>query len=226
MSKPAFSRGCGEIQLGFVLKCSMQADRWDCFANRPNQCCGDCCAVNVSLIATQKKLICAMQPTFDPNDLNDDPLSSDWFASPSSPSSGLSSAFTSAPAPQLLPPLLKPPVMPSNEDEMFLKGLERRMEALTRKKPSVACPVPLNIDKAHYPDENKLYQTKFEAETEPLLIETETASILDIPSLDPAQHPRYASLAPQPSSSKTMMNEEEESGEEDAEEANYGALEG
>lgn len=164
-----------------------------------------------------------MQPSFDPIHASDDPLSIDWIAIHSSASAGPQIAPTASNSIQMLPPLLKPPVMPTNEDEMFIQSLERRLDALKRKRPSVDASLPLNRDITLYPDDITIYQTKLEAETEPLLLESELMTIPAIPDLDPSKHPRYGSLATNVTQ-KVFREQEIDDTETENVETSYGEL--
>ena len=165
-----------------------------------------------------------MQPSFDPNRASDDPLSIDWISIHSNVSTGPHVATTAGNSTSMLPPLLKPPVMPTNEDELYIQSLERRLDALKRKRPSVEANLPLHRDPTLYPDDHAIYQTKLEAEMEPLLIHSELIVIPALLELDPSLHPRHGSLAA-PVIHKTESKEENiDDSESDEDSTSYGEL--
>lgn len=151
-----------------------------------------------------------MEPSFNPFGEQDDPTGSDWM--------NVENASATAPAPaevpkiaaQSLPPLLAPPPPQEEQEEDFVKVLEARLERVKKRMPTF----PSNSEQPiHHTEigEKEIYMTKFEAEVEPLLEESEVAQ--ETP-LDPVSHPRYASLAntriPPPANESESEGEDED----------------
>lgn len=163
-----------------------------------------------------------MEPSFNPFGEQDDPTGSDWMSAdnfspvaptaPSAPESSNSASLS-------LPPLLAPPPPQEEKDEDYIKVLEARLARVKKRKPVY----PSDSDQpVHHTEigEKEIYMTKFEAEIEPLLEESEVARET---SLETDSHPRYASLANtriQPPANESESEEyEEEAGYEEKEEA-------
>lgn len=165
-----------------------------------------------------------MEPSFNPFGDQDDSTGSDWIntgASEESSSPAIkSTAHRSEKPTSSLPPLIAPPPPQEEKDEDFVKVLEARLERLKKRRPVFANNA--NEPAQHVEiGEKELYKTKFEAEIEPLLDESEITPSPHDSSFDPVSHPRYASLATTHISSDSNSDEESE---EEVEDPSYGAL--
>ena len=161
-----------------------------------------------------------MEPSFDPNNTNDDPWNTSWISADNSASTELEGPPTGSRPALALPPLLAPPPPEKDESSMYIEGLEKRLLMLKKKSTSTA---PPSNGSVHHVEigEKEVYKTRMEAETEPLMDDSELTGPKDENGLDPVFHPRYGSLA----ATKISTPEKDSESDDTSDENDFGALE-